>query len=348
MSEETARQTAIRMREHLQKNNKPGAIIIFHGGEPLLGGLDHLKSLVRIIDEELISQGIRISFGMQSNATLLTGEIADFLLERRITFGTSLDGLPEWSDRVRVDHLGRPSSGAVETSLRLLMAPKYKTIFSGILCVINIDSSPEETCDYLMQFSPSMIDFLYPLNNHDNLPYGKTVDPSATPYGDWLIRAFDRWWERGAPCDVRIFSSIMQLCCGLSSSVESLGVGKVDLIVVETNGDIEGLDSLKSTFEGATELFHNIYEHTFDQVARHPLVRLRQLGMGQLNSVCQTCPVVKVCGGGYIPHRYSAARKFDNPSVYCRDLEKLIRHIHATLHQTIESAIQTVAVGESA
>jgi sulfatase maturation enzyme AslB (radical SAM superfamily) len=70
--------------------------------------------------------------------------------------------------------------------------------------------------------------------------------------------------------------------------------------------------------------------------------------MGQPNSVCQTCPVVKVCGGGYIPHRYSAARKFDNPSVYCRDLEKLIRHIHATLHQTIESAIQTVAVGESA
>src|SRR5882757_7409214 len=60
MSEETARQTARRMRDHLRKHQKAGAVIIFHGGEPLLGGLDHLKSLIQIIDEELISQGIRI------------------------------------------------------------------------------------------------------------------------------------------------------------------------------------------------------------------------------------------------------------------------------------------------
>ena len=51
--------------------------------------------------------------------------------------------------------------------------------------------------------------------------------------------------------------------------------------------------------------------------------------------MCQSCPIVKVCGGGYLPHRYSLHRGFANPSVYCRDLTKLITHVRSSVLATI-------------
>src|SRR4051812_26690166 len=53
MSEKVARQVAVRLREHLEAHGKTDATVNFHGGEPLLGGIDHLRMLVGVIEEEL-------------------------------------------------------------------------------------------------------------------------------------------------------------------------------------------------------------------------------------------------------------------------------------------------------
>jgi uncharacterized protein len=51
--------------------------------------------------------------------------------------------------------------------------------------------------------------------------------------------------------------------------------------------------------------------------------------------------VVNICGGGYYPHRYSKILEFDNPSVYCEDLYKLITHIEdAVILNTQKSQIK--------
>jgi len=122
------------------------------------------------------------------------------------------------------------------------------------------------------------------------------------------------------------------LMFGVPGGVEAVGLDPVDLIVVETNGEIEAVDSLKSTYDGATKLGFNVFDNQFDEVASHFAVRSRQLGAEALCQTCQDCPVVQVCGGGYIPHRYSPeGNSFKNPSIYCADLEKMIRHIHAVV-----------------
>jgi uncharacterized protein len=47
---------------------------------------------------------------------------------------------------------------------------------------------------------------------------------------------------------------------------------------------------------------------------------------------------VRVCGGGYLPHRFSKANGFDNPSVYCADLLKLIEHIASAIVRELDTA----------
>lgn len=332
MSSEVARRAAQRMREHLEQHDKRDAAIVFHGGEPMLGGVSQMSDLATIILETFAGSSIRISVGMQSNLLLFTPEIGDLMLSLGLTVGVSIDGPPRINDRFRIDHHGKGSSAALEDRLALLGSARYRPLFSGFLCVLDPDTDPIEVTDYLLSFDPPSIDFLFPLDNHDRRPRGKAGEHlNKTPYGDWLVRSFDRWMSRPNSTRIRLFQSMIQQLCGAPSLVESIGLDAVDLIVVETNGEIEGVDSLKGTYDGATKLGFDIHRHSFDEVAGHLAVRSRQLGLTSLSAACRTCPVVDVCGGGYLPHRYSAERNFDNPSVYCADLEKLIRHIHGTL-----------------
>lgn len=341
MSEETARQTARRMREHLLANRgdgPPHALISFHGGEPMLAGAERLARYLEIIDEELSDHGVVVKFSMQSNMTVFDEEIGEVLLGHDVRVGTSLDGPPAVNDIHRIDHRGQGTGVATEEGIRRMLEPRFRELYDGILCVVNPFEDPVAVVEHLRGLSPAMIDFLLPLGNHDRRPDGKD-EWEATPYGDWLIGAFDHWWATGGTPAIRIFDAIMRLSCGLSSPVESLGLEVIDLVVVETDGSIEGLDSLKGTYEGATDLGLNVFDNSFDEAARHAKVQMRQIGAGQLCETCRQCPVVGICGGGYLPHRYSEADGFANPSVYCRDLEKIIRHIYGTLQSTVGSAL---------
>jgi uncharacterized protein len=328
MSAPTARRAAERVREHCERHEKHDVAIIFHGGEPLLGGLDHLQTLVEVIESIFVGSSVRAHIGMQSNGLLFTPEIGDFMLAHNVSIGVSIDGPPEINDRYRVDHQGRGLSARLEEKLHLLASPRYHRVFSGFLIVVNLEADPVQVFDYLRQFEPGGIDYILPYDNYDRRPPGKD-DFEATPYGDWLVRLFDHWFGRYDSIRIREFDSILRMLFGGSSLVESIGPGPVDLVIVETNGDVEGVDSLKGTYDGATVLGLNIFDHDFDTVSQHVAVRKRHLGVSGLCRTCLQCPVVDFCGGGYLPNRYSAALGFDNPSIFCRDLEKIIRHVHA-------------------
>jgi uncharacterized protein len=294
--------------------------------------------VVDTIDMAFLDSGIKPSIGIQSNGLLFTEEIGELLLRRRASIGVSIDGPPEVNDLYRVDHRGQPSSQLLEKRLELLTSSRYRPIFSGFLSVINISTDPLAVFRYLDSFGAPAIDFLLPYDNHDRRPPGKE-DFNATPYADWLIKIFDYWFDRKLTTKVRMFDNLIGLVLGAPSVVESVGLDPVDLIVVESNGDIEAVDSLKGTYDGATRLGLNVFDHDFDTALEHLAVRNRQNGAVGLCQECRNCPVVSFCGGGYIPNRYSAERGFDNPSVFCTDLEKLIRHIHGKVTCEIKSAM---------
>jgi uncharacterized protein len=338
MSARVATRTAARIAEHVAAHGKSNVAIIFHGGEPLLGGVRHLSELIEAIESETNKFSLRVSYGMQSNGLLFTPEIGDFLIKHRISIGISIDGPPQVNDRHRKDHAGNGSSVRLENRLALLSAEPYRTIFSGFLVVVDCSTDPIQVFDYLRQFSPRGIDFILPYDNHDRLPPGKAENHDATPYGDWMIRLFDHWFHNHSEIRVREFDSIIRQLLDGKSLVESIGTGPVDLIVVETNGDIEAVDSLKASVDGATRLGLTVFANSFDEAAVHQDILSRHIGSSALCETCQNCSIVEVCGGGYLPNRYSVANGFDNPSVYCDDLKKLISHISDTIWTSIDQA----------
>jgi uncharacterized protein len=71
----------------------------FHGGEPLLAGVDFYRQALPLISEGL--QHLKPAFALQSNLWLMTPELACILAEYNIPIGTSIDGPEELNDQQR-------------------------------------------------------------------------------------------------------------------------------------------------------------------------------------------------------------------------------------------------------
>jgi uncharacterized protein len=135
------------------------------------------------------------------------------------------------------------------------------------------------------------------------------------------------WYEAAVPqTRVRLFESLVSLLLGGPSGSEAIGLGRIDLVTVETDGTLEQGDVLKTVAPGGPATGLHVRWHSLDQYLEHPGVQARQSGLAGLSDECRRCPLVEVCGGGLYAHRFSGSRGFDNPSVYCADLAALIRH----------------------
>jgi len=335
MSLEVLEASATRISEHVDAHDLDEVRIILHGGEPLLAGAAFLRTLTEVI-RSAVRPSTRVGFGMQTNGVLLTEQAIDLCAALHISVGISLDGGREANDRHRNFKNGRSSYDKVVSAIERLLASGHPQLFTGILCTIDLANDPVATYDQLVSLGAPAIDFLLPHGNWSQPPPG-WEGPDRTAHADWLIPIFDRWFD--APrreVRVRYFEEIMNLVLGGFSQVETIGLTPATLVVIETNGMIEQVDSLKSAFDGAAETGLSVFESSFDDALATPGMAARQLGSGALSQTCLDCDLSSICGGGYYPHRYRQGSGFLNPSVYCADLYGLISHIRTRIQSALD------------
>ena len=328
MSESTAAATVARIAEHVRQHRVARISVGLHGGEPLLAGHDMIERLIGRLREAL-DGACAWDLWVQTNGTLVDERFCELFLANGVSVGVSLDGDRAANDRHRRYANGRSSFEAVADGISLLGTERYREIFSGLLCTVDPENDPVEAYESLSSFRPPSVDLLLPHANWENPP--PVDEGSATPYADWLIRVFDRWNSEHRPFPVRIFDSVIDTSLGGSSGVESMGLGPAEMVVVETDGTLEQADHLKSTYDGAAYTGLDVLSNDFDEAAAHPGIRARQNGLLGLAAECRACPMVTSCGGGLYAHRYRAVSGFDNPSVYCADLYKLVGHIRTAV-----------------
>ena len=94
---------------------------------------------------------------------------------------------------------------------------------------------------------------------------------------------------------------MIQLLLGGVAGTESLGGGALGFAVVETDGSIEGADSLKSAYHGAAVTGLSVEAHSFDEALEHPVIADPRRGRDTLGTTCKSCPVVSVSEVGNTP-----------------------------------------------
>ncbi|MDX3645219.1 FxsB family cyclophane-forming radical SAM/SPASM peptide maturase [Streptomyces sp. MB09-02B] len=327
--------TADRIAEHATAHRLGALSLVLHGGEPMLAGTRTLVDFAERVRAE-VPDSCAVHTVVQTNGTLLTVSRLQRLAHHRVRVGISLDGGLPTHNAQRVDHAGRPSWPAAVRAARLL-ADSFPESYAGILSVVDPGTDPVEVFDSLVALRPPAVDLLLPHGNWSAPPPHLTPDAGtapATPYGDWLCAVFDHWADGGrGRTKVRLFEECMALLLGLPAHTESLGLAPFDAVVVETDGAIEQVDSLKSAYDGAARTGLDVFGNSFDEALRHPGVAARQAGIAALAGECRACPLLAVCGGGHYAHRYRAGDGFTNPSVYCADLQRFIRHVARRLQE---------------
>jgi uncharacterized protein len=327
MDEAMARQVVARLAQHCDRWPGHRIGICLHGGEPLMLGRRRFRRLVELIRDGL---GERLStLNVQTNAVLLNQDWADLLAELKMTVGVSIDGPKRVHDAERFDHRGRGSHTRTVTGLRHLLA---KGLDVSALVVVQPGASGAKVYRFLRGLGVRHIDFLLPDVPHDEWAarFGHLPRGAA---GDYLIEAAEAWLAEDDPkVFIRLLSDVFGLVLGGASRTDAFGGGAMPYVVIETDGAILANDALRSCAPGLDETGLNVVDHDLDALlGAPPLVRDLIAGTVPRPAGCRSCPELATCGGGYMPHRYSRARGFDNPSVWCADLLKLFAHARATL-----------------
>ncbi|WP_081810502.1 radical SAM protein [Flavobacterium daejeonense] len=314
---------------HLQKKKLQTVHIIIHGGEPLLIKKNDFVNFINRFN--LIKEkGIEVIFSLQTNGILIDNEWCQLFKKNNINIGVSLDGSKQDNDTFRIDKKG---DGTYHNVIKGLNVLNNNNIKIGILSVMNTKTDPVKYYDHFKSLNLKSVDILLLDANHDTKQniFGQDLSPS-----EWYIKIFDKWFhDSELTYNVRFFEMIIKEILGQKQGLDSLGINENNILVLETNGDLEAVDVLKLCGDSFTKNGINIYTHEIEEIKKSELIEIYYNSGKYLPKKCLACPIQDICGGGYLPHRYSSENGFNNPSIYCNDLLKIITHIQNTVIESM-------------
>jgi uncharacterized protein len=318
MSEAVADQLLLRVKEHVLRYPVEEFYMVLHGGEPLLWGRANFQSFAdkcRVVEAET---GTPVRLATTTNAVLIDEDWADCFERNRIGITVSIDGPAHIHDSKRKTFAGGPTHALVERGLGMLQA---RGIPFGVLAVCNPAFEAREYVDYFSSIDANHFDILLPDANFEG---------GYESIGRFYRDLFDVWMaanEKERTVRIRTVEAMLSGLIGGRSESEAFGYGSEELCTVLTDGSITGLDVLRIADDRSTRTKSNVFDNALQDVTLdHGWSAARQASLA-LSAKCKACKYMSACGGGYLPHRFSEANGYDNPSVYCDDLYSIFEHM---------------------
>ena len=328
MSDDIFEATLARIGDHCNRSGQRSVRLMFHGGEPLLVGVAQLRRwLERGL--EVLSATTDVTFAVQTNATLLDENWAALFREYRVEVGVSIDGPRYINDRARVDHRGQGSYDAVIAGIETLRAAGVPL---NILCVIPFGVGGLEVYQHFLALSPAAINFLFPDQTLDDIASVRARF-GPTPVAEFMLPIADAWYDgEHTRAEVPLLRNICRLILGGESRTDMFGNSPLGFVFIEADGDIEGLDVLRVDHDGLAATGLNVLNDRFTDISRASPFHEPVIFSGlPLPSGCSTCCERDTCAGGYLPHRFSEARGFDNSSAWCDDIKLIFERLRMLL-----------------
>jgi uncharacterized protein len=324
--------------QYIYSCRTPDVHFAWHGGEPVLRGIDFFKKAIEL--QKKYGGGRVIENSIQTNGTTLTDEWCRFFRDHRFLIGISVDGPQHCHDHYRTYRNGQGSFEKCMQGLDLLV--KYCIEFNT-LTVVN---------DYNVKFPLEIYRFLKSTGSRymQFLPVVEQIDPAAGPcelkilppdsgknaevtgwtvdsldYGTFMIGIFDEWVRKDVgDFFVLTFDSIlanwMRVPPGICVYAETCG----NAGVMEYNGDVYSCD-------------HYVFPaYRLGNIAGQSLLTMmndsRQQRFGQekkttLPAYCKKCEFLDLCNGECPKHRIIKTPDGEPGLNYlCAGLKKFYKH----------------------
>ncbi|PTX61089.1 uncharacterized protein C8N46_105245 [Kordia periserrulae] len=340
MSLETMQFFADRLKSYCADSNTTHVQIVFHGGEPLMAKPEYFEKCVAIFRNT--APEIGFYFTVQTNGVTLDQNWFDLFKRLQITIGISIDGPEKYHDTYRVFHNGKGSYNLVAEAIKL----GRKNYLAGLLMVVNIGIPVEELYAEMKTLGVNNLNLLLPDGHYDlpppNMDIGKLSDKNYTPYADWFIALYKIWKQDKTRPKIYLFETLVKIIMGQKEIGNQLvGRRTNGTLVLESDGSIEVVDSLRACFEGITRNEINVHTNQIEDIFEDDTFQLFYRAHDKVAEQCLNCPVYDVCGGGFLGQRYSEENGFNNPTIYCQDMVRLITFIQNDILSSLPAATVT-------
>lgn len=306
---------------------------IWHGGEPLLMGLDFFK-IIKDIQDFYKKKDKKFYNGIQSNATLITSNFLDFVEQTKDFYmGTSLDGPEEINNQTRIYKNG---NGSFQDAIKGINLLKKRKLGGGAICVINA---------FNLNF-PVEIYHFFKLNNinlkfnpliKSGLAEKNLLELNITPkqYGDFLLKLWNIYdkdvkREGRVVIDLDPFIDIIgnlqtkkPIGCNYSKSCRE------NFISIGPQGDIYPC----GRFDGVKEFWMgNIKFNTIEKLLNSDVqCKLKQRSLENVSG-CSKCNFGIICNSGCMHNAYCNG-DIMGKDPYCSSYKKLFGELQSILDQ---------------
>ena len=292
----------------------------WQGGEPTLMGAAFFQKIVDL-QQKYGEKGAIISNGLQTNATLITDELAEIFSKYNFLLGVSLDGPKRIHDCYRLTVGGQDTFDSVWKGIQILQNHKVEFNILTLVNASNVDHGREIYRYFANQG----------LNYHQYIPCVEFDDQGKLlPYaingeewGTFLCDIFDEWIQQDVyRVSIRLFDSILSFLVDGRIGECPMGGNCCQYFVVEHTGDIYPCDF----FVASERKIGNILENIWPEM----LIAKEYLAFGQQKSAwntdCFQCEYVLYCSGDCLKHRIYNGNPSEQRSWLCLGWKKFYKH----------------------
>ena len=311
------------IRDFCASCDLPELTVEWHGGEPLLAGMDFFRSALAL--ERKYSGGRPVHNTLQTNGTLLDGEWAAFFHDNNFLLGLSLDGPEDIHDRYRRTVSGGGTFREVMHALEVLHRRRVE--FNTLTTVSKAgEGRGSEVYRFLKSAGSQYMQFMPVYEHLASSAYAGSacaMDAGAvrmaspeepeTVLAPWSVKpeAFGRYlcdifdlWVRGdvGKYFVLTFDAALSSWCGVQPGICTFCDSCGGNLTVEHNGDIYPCDH----FVYPQWRLGNIRDISLREAATSPAqTRFALAKRTALPNACRRCKWLLACRGGCPKHRFA-------------------------------------------
>ena len=289
------------IKQHFLTSSSDTVLFTWHGGEPLLAGIDFYEKVLSI-QKKYLPQGKSFLNGIQTNGTMITKEWSLFFSVNGFAVGISIDGPEDFHNAMRHASNKEGSFGKTLTGYNLLLKDGVN---AEILCVVNSYNVkyPLEIYDFFKNFGANYITFL-PLVEKINAG-AEEVSKETVPalaFGYFLTAIFDEWVKNDiGTVKIQIFEEALRTAFNQEHSLCIFREHCGRVPVIEHNGDFYPCDH----FVEKNRLLGNINKQHLEYFLNHPVQKAFGYAKSDtLPQYCIRCEVRKMCNGECPKNRF--------------------------------------------
>lgn len=326
------------IKQYIQANDIPQIMFVWHGGEPLIAGLDFYKKAVAL--QQKYAEGKQIENVLQTNGILIDENWCRFFAEHNFLIGISIDGPESIHDTYRRNKAGEATFAKVMGAIEQMR--KYRVEFNTMSVVSRAsEGKAVEIYRFLKSIGSTFMQFL-PALEYVRIS-GKTgkalIVPPGTPdsvmaewsvsakgYGRFLNDIFDEWVLTDVGrYFVQMFDVALAQWVGVPPALCAFADTCGDALVIEYNGDVYSCDH----FVYPEYRLGNIKEHHLRSLYRKK--KQFRFGMDKRNSLpseCLNCRYYFACRGECPKHRFEQSAEGEpNKNALCEGFKLFFKHV---------------------